>query len=106
MVLTLVDKNDSLFAESWQLPTGSRTTTTSKKDKQYFLDYNVTPFKSQKIIPGKKYPFWCTAHLGKMKKTGYLRYCMERELAPDFSNEAFDKMPGYHVYSIELKEVK
>lgn len=106
VVLTLMDKNDSLFTESWQLPSGHRTATISKKERQHFIDYNVTPFKSQEIVPGKKIPILIYGSSWIDKKTGYYRYCMERELEPDFSNDAFKRMPGYYVYSIELKAIK
>lgn len=106
LVFTIIDKNETQFIESWLPPTGSRTTFTDSKDKAHFLNYNVTPFRSQEIIPGKKIPVLLYGSSWKDEKTGYLRYCMERELEPDFSSIAFDKMPGYYVYSIELKALK
>lgn len=102
--LTVLDKNADEFVVDWKLPSGTQQTLTKKKDKKNSVDFNVIKFSTNHIIPGKKLPALLCGSSWYDSTYKVYRFCMERELSPDFSNEAFKQIPAYYVLSIELRK--
>lgn len=97
------DVNDTTITMLFKTPGGERLGPV-KKAPMYNIKHMGKIFKSQPLVPGKKIPLllygsmWHDASLPK----DAVRFCMERQLAPDFSSEAFTSMPHYYLIFVEL----
>lgn len=97
------DVNDTTITMLFKTPGGERLGPV-KKAAMYNIKHMGKVFKSQPLVPGKKIPLllygsmWHDANLPK----DAVRFCMERQLAPDFSSEAFTSMPHYYLIFVEL----
>ena len=101
--LIIHDVNDTVITMLFKTPGGERLSQV-KKAALYNIKHMAKIFKSQQLVPGKKIPLllygsmWHDASLPK----DAVRFCMERQLAPDFSSEAFISMPHYYLIFVEL----
>ena len=68
-------------------------------DEKYPYPHEFRKFKKSPLITGKKVPlllygsYW---HDGN-----FVRFCTQREMDPDFGNDAFNLMPHYYVFSYQ-----
>lgn len=101
--LIIRDLNDTTITMHFKTPGGERLSQV-KKDAMYNIKHMGKIFKSQPLIPGKKIPlllYGSMWHDSSLPKDA-VRFCMERQLAPDFSSEAFTNMPHYYLIFVEL----
>lgn len=103
--LIIRDVNDTTITMLFRTPGGERLSPV-KKAAIYSIKHMGKIFKPQPLVPDKKIPLllygsmWHDSSLPK----GAVRFCMERQLAPDFSSEAFTSMPHYYLIFVELTE--
>ena len=97
------DVNDTNITMLLKTPGGERLSQV-KKAAMYNIKHMGKIFKSQPLVPGKKIPlllYGSMWHDSTLPKDA-VRFCMERQLAPDFSSEAFTSMPHFYLIFVEL----
>ena len=103
--LIIRDLNDTTITMLFKTPEGERISLV-KKAAMYNIKHMGKIFKSQPLVPGKKIPlllYGSMWHDPSLPKDA-VRFCMERQLAPDFSSEAFTSMPHYYLIFVEITE--
>lgn len=68
-------------------------------DEKYQYPHEFRKFKKSPLTIGKKVPLLM---YGSYWNDGnFVRFCTQREMDPDFSNDAFNLMPHYYVFSYQ-----
>lgn len=99
------DVNDTTLNVLFKTPGGERLSMI-KRSSMYSIKHMGKIFKPQALVPDKKLPlllYGSMWHDPTLPKDA-VRFCMERQLATDFSSEAFTSMPHYYLIFVELKE--
>ena len=103
--LIIRDLTDTTITMLFKTPEGERISLV-KKASMYNIKHMGKLFKPQPLVPGKKIPlllYGSMWHDSSLPKDA-VRFCMERQLAPDFSSEAFTNMPHYYLIFVEITE--
>jgi hypothetical protein len=76
-----------------------------KKDIKFNLPYEAKQFKEQMLSPGTKIPLILYGSMWHDPEIpiGAVRFCLEKELNPNFSSDAFKMMPHYYIFFMEIK---
>ncbi|TWJ02206.1 uncharacterized protein DUF5041 [Mucilaginibacter frigoritolerans] len=106
-ITLMIHKIDDIkFAVSIKTLGGMRVQLIDKAP-QYNIEHKFELFKAQPLLPGKIIPvllfgsMWHDPNL----PADAVRFCMERQLNPDFSSEAFKLMTHYYIFSFEVKNI-
>ena len=102
--LTIVKTGDSSLLIKWKAPDGSTRSFENPRGRLSGFEYRMLPFQFQEITPGKKIPILLLGSSWFDAKINGIRFCSELEINPDLEDEAFEKMPQYYIFSIELIE--
>ena len=79
-------------------------------DFKFYSSYMPKPFKPCGLKPGEMVPMilfgasWYDEEVSKAYGTTIIRFCMEDELDPEMTNDAFDRMPHYWVVRIGVEK--
>ena len=102
--LTIIKTGDSSLVIKWKAPDGSTRSFENPRGRLSGFEYRVLPFQFQEIIPGKKIPILLLGSSWFDARVNGIRFCSDLEINPDLKDDAFEKMPQYYIFSIELSE--
>lgn len=102
--LTIIKTGDCSLVIKWKAPDGSTRSFENPKGRISGYEYRVLPFQFQEITPGRKIPILLLGSSWFDARINGIRFCSDLEINPDLKDEAFEKMPQYYIFSIELVE--
>lgn len=97
--------NDSTNQVSYNFEGQRGGSLTWKREKPHenlvrSLDYVLRPFRFDALTPNEFAPLFLVGSTWYDERYNIFRFCMENQMEPDLSNDAFDKMPHYMIVSI------